>query len=349
MDFKSNVFRELLEDEYFIQWLISPDQASDKYWQSWMVNNPDKAAVLRDIKAVVNAIEPKHIHRLRSGEKDDILGHIKQYADQKRRQESAWDRIKTKPRRRTNAVLMAACMVILGILTANYFGVFDPITIQEEQPAQERMVVKQTTKGTKSSFYLPDGTLVKLNSSSSLEFPVVFSDTLRKVKLVGQAFFEVTRNEAAPFIVEADQVDVQVLGTSFDVLSDPAGECFEVAVASGKVKVNSYTGNQEILTKTQMTRLDVNSGELITSHFDPIFKFGWKDGILVFEDETFEEVFERLENWYGVTITVPPNMAIGKSYTGKYDNQSLENVLLGISTVLDFQFRIDGKQVEIMR
>ncbi|QDH79401.1 DUF4974 domain-containing protein [Echinicola soli] len=346
MDFKSIVFRELLEDEYFIQWLIAPDNVSDKYWQSWMKNNPDKATVLRDIKAVVNAIDPKSTYQLNMAEKNEILGHIKQYAGQKKCQESSWNRSRPKPRKLTNTILMAACFVILAILTAKYFGVFDPIPVQEP-PVTEQMISKQTTKGTKSSFYLPDGTLVKLNSSSSLMFPAAFSDTLREVKLVGQAFFEVTRNEAAPFVVETEHLDVQVLGTSFDVLSYPGSERFEVAVASGKVKVNSFAGNQEILTKTEMTQLDVHSGQLIKSHFDPVYQLGWKDGVLVFEDETFEKVFERLEYWYGVTITVSPSMAIDKSYTGKYDNQSLENVLIGMSTVLDFRFKIDGKQVTI--
>ncbi|AWW31593.1 hypothetical protein DN752_16500 [Echinicola strongylocentroti] len=345
MDFKSIVFRELLEDEYFIQWLIAPDQESDKYWQAWMVNNPDKAAVLRDIKAVVNAIEPKHIHQLDSDEKADILGHVRQYAGQKKRQEMLWS---TKPKRKRwgNWGLMAACFVILAILTANFFGVFEPEMATPEL-TKERMVVKQTSKGTKSSFYLPDGTLVKLNSSSSLEFPIAFTDSLRQVKLIGQAFFEVTRNEAAPFIVETDHMDVQVLGTSFDVLNDAEGKRFEVAVASGKVKVNSYAGNQEILAKTEMTRLDVSSGQLIKSHFDPTYQLGWKDGILAFEDESFEAVFGRLEDWYGVAISVDPALTIDKSYTGKYDNQSLENVLTGMSSVLGFQFKINGKQVTI--
>lgn len=190
---------------------------------------------------------------------------------------------------------------------------------------------------------------MKLNSASSLEFPAVFSDTLRKVKLTGQAFFEVTRNEEVPFIVETERMEIQVLGTSFDVLSNNKDELFEVAVASGKVKVNTYSGNQEILGKTEMTHLDMRSGQLIKEHFDPDYKLGWKDGILAFEGEDFGRVFRRLEDWFGVTISVSSDIALEKSYTGKYDNQSLENVLRGMSTVLDFRYEIQGKAVTIYR
>lgn len=323
MDFKSFVFKELLEDEYFIQWLTAPDKESDRYWHAWMRNNPDKAAVLKDIKAVVNAIEPKRAYQLEEEEKDVLLGHIQQYAA--KRQGKIVSRSGSKKRRKmTNVGLMAASFIILAILTANYFGLFhrfDDVPVLME----ERLVLKQTNKGTKSSFYLPDGTLVKLNSASSLEFPAVFSDTLRKVKLTGQAFFEVTRNEEVPFIVETERMEIQVLGTSFDVLSNIKDELFEVAVASGKVKVNTYSGNQEILGKTEMTHLDMRSGQLIKEHFDPDYKLGWKDGILAFEGEDFGRVFRRLEDWFGVTISVSSDIALEKSYTGKYDNQSLEN------------------------
>jgi len=347
MAFKDDVFRGLLENENFIQWLIAPDKDSDQYWKDWVIANPQKAPVLKDIKAVISAIEPKKNHVLEVEEKKEVLGHIMKYAEKKnkvRKLDHGGTRDVPKWGHR---LMLAACLVIIAILTANYFNLFAPEIIETTPAATEKMISKQTPKGTKSSFYLPDGTLVKLNSSSKLEFPNVFSDSIREVKLVGQAFFEVTRNEAVPFIVRTEKMDIQVLGTSFDILSYPNSDRFEVAVATGKVAVDSHKGYSEILTKTEMTRLDLKSGRLIKSNYTPKYHLGWKDGVLAFEDKSFRQVFEDLERWYGVEINVSSGVDLKKKYTGKYDNQSLENVLFGMATVLDFQFEIDGKQVRI--
>lgn len=346
MDFKSEVFKELLEDDYFVQWLVAPDKASDLYWKEWIKAHPDKAPVLRDIKAVVNAIEPKHAFELDREEKDLVLGQIMQHASLHRESPaSAMPKLRRR-RKQTSLVFMAACVVILGLLAAQYFGVFLPEQTFQA-PSTERIISKQTAQGTKSSFYLPDGTLVKLNSSSKLMFPAVFPDSIREVRLIGQAFFEVTRDESAPFIVKTEKMDIQVLGTSFDILSYPGTDRFEVAVASGRVEVSSHLGSQEIITKSEMTQLDPTTGKLLKSTFDPIYHLGWKDGILTFRQASFREVFDKLEDWYGVEITGEESLDLSQKYTGKYDNQSLENVLTGMASVLEFKFEINGKQVKI--
>ncbi|MBD8487785.1 FecR family protein [Echinicola sp. CAU 1574] len=346
MAFKDDVFKELLRDEYFIQWLIAPDHDSNQYWNNWLAANPDKAHVLKEIKAVVNAIEPKKNHYLNKEEKDEVLGQVMKYAAEKSKLKKIQNEKEIGNRVWKGKVLMAACFVILALLTANYFGVFNN-AIEKEVQTVGKLITKQTPKGTKSSFYLPDGTLVKLNASSKLEFPATFSDTLREVKLIGQGFFEVTRNEEAPFIVKTENLNVQVLGTSFDILSYPNSDRFEVAVASGRVEVGSRQGYLEILTKHEMTKLNPTTGKLTKSTFDPSFQIGWKDGILSFNDLSFDKVFDQLEIWYGVDIQVSDGIDLRKKYTGKYDNENLENVLIGMSSIQGFSFEIKGKRVKI--
>ncbi|GAB3659086.1 hypothetical protein GCM10028791_32340 [Echinicola sediminis] len=347
MAFKDDIFKELLENEAFIQWLIAPDKESDHYWKEWVMANPEKAPVLKDIKAVVNAIEPKRNHMLENDEKQEVLSHIMQYAEKQGKVRKMVDVETSTDRKWTGGTMLAACLVVIALLLANFFGLFAPQPSEQVPVSMEKMISKQTQKGTKSSFYLPDGTLVKLNASSKLEFPNTFSDSIREVRLEGQAFFEVTRNEEVPFVVRTEKMDIQVLGTSFDILSYPNSARFEVAVATGKVAVKSYEGYSEVITQSEMTCLDLKSGKLIKSHFTPVYHLGWKEGIMAFEEQSFKQVFEQLERWYGVDIQVSPGIDLKKKYTGKYDNQSLENVLYGMATVLDFQFEINGKQVKI--
>ncbi|WP_200976020.1 FecR family protein [Echinicola sp. 20G] len=343
MAFKDEVFKELLQDEYFIQWLIAPDRESNQYWERWLENNPDKGQVLKEIKSVVNAIEPKKSHFLEKEEKDIVLGEIMKYAADKKKIQKMKSPVRNFGPRE---VLAAACFVFLVFFTAQYFGLFNK-AIKNELPIAEKMIAKLTPKGTKSSFYLPDGTLVKLNASSRLEFPATFSDTLREVKLIGQGFFEVTRNENAPFVVRTEKMDIQVLGTAFDILSYPNSDRFEVAVASGSVAVDTHHGYSEVLIKHEMTKLDLETGVLIKSNFDPVYHIGWKDGVLSFKDLPFDKVFAQLEVWYGVDIQVAEEIDLRKKYTGKYNNENLENVLIGMSSIHDFRFEIKGKTVKI--
>lgn len=346
MEFRKRVFLELLDNGLFIKWLIAPDKESDRYWQQWISENPDKVPILKEIKAMINAIGLRETFKLDPTEKEEMLEQVLEYGKNKKVRELQFRHEPTTKKSRSGWYFAAACCFLLAILTANYFNVFQPVANVPEI-IQGHKVVKSTPKGYKSSFYLPDGSFVKLNSSSSVEFPSSFPDSIRVVRLVGQAFFEVVRNESAPFIVQADNVNVRVLGTSFDVQSYPEAHKLEVAVSEGIVAVDTESGLSETLSQSEMVSLNRETGKMKTSTFSPIYQLGWKDGILAFNDRPLEEVFEELEKWYGVELKTGSKINLNKRFTGIYENQSLENVLTGMSKILGWKFKINGKEVSI--
>jgi ferric-dicitrate binding protein FerR (iron transport regulator) len=212
------------------------------------------------------------------------------------------------------------------------------------------IVSKSNPRGQKSLITLPDGSRVKLNAESYLEYPQDFAQS-REIKLVGEAFFEVVRDTLHPFVVTSGEVQVRVLGTSFNVQAFPFEEDMTVAVASGAVMVEKKSqenGRQmSHLQPREMVKVNHKTGAFEKTSFDPDELLAWKDGMLVFYKASFDEIVQKLERWYGVDFIIRRDNPITEGFTGRYDNPSLEVVLEGMSFSSDFTFQIEGDKVII--
>ncbi|UZR98968.1 FecR family protein [Chondrinema litorale] len=243
---------------------------------------------------------------------------------------------------------LIALYVLYSYESGDYFN-------KSQQLSQKiEWIVKETTKGQKLTFTLPDGTSVKMNSSSHLSFSKNFlKDDARIVKLNGEAFFEVTKMKGLPFIVESQNMKTTVLGTSFGVKSYSYNKVQHVAVLEGKVKVEQKEpfGNKAIfLVKDQMVSLKSTQGK---DHFLDIASFskesvlGWKDGLLVFKDQPLKDLILLLEEWYGVEFIVTDDIPINKKFTGTFKNKPLSKVLDGIGFSSRFSYTIKGNKVYV--
>lgn len=215
-------------------------------------------------------------------------------------------------------------------------------------PSMVTWVEKVNKKGEKKYYQLPDGSAVWLNSESTLRFVSEFADTVRKVELEGEAYFEVKKDIRKPFIVEVYGSSVVVLGTSFNVSSYRNDKNVRVALLEGKVKVE----NKE---QTQMVMLSPGE-ELIASKDDDIIRkerfnyentFGWKEGILSFDGVDFTEFKSKIERWYNVSIEVKGNAPDNWELRAKYKNEFLKNVLKDVSFNKGFKYRIENDQIVI--
>ncbi|WP_373399270.1 FecR family protein [Algoriphagus halophilus] len=205
-------------------------------------------------------------------------------------------------------------------------------------------ITKKNPKGVKSSIKLSDGSVIHLNSNSEIIYPNEFSDSLRTISLKGEAFFDVSK-ESRPFKVNVDNTIVEVLGTEFNI-NQSKGEELAVALVSGKVKVNDTHGNQVILDPSEMLVIK-NDGNFYKSTFDSLQVVGWKDKNLIFKRDDFYTVKEKLENWYGIEITVKGKIGSKWAYTGEYHDETLKNVLEGIRQTSNIHYKLKGKKVEI--
>jgi ferric-dicitrate binding protein FerR (iron transport regulator) len=238
------------------------------------------------------------------------------------------------------AAVILFFMVFLGVLYFNsQWNSADPT----DNPV---MVQKQTQNGQQMTITLPDGSRVKLNSNSSISFPKEFF-TNRHVDLKGEAFFTVVRDESNPFIVTTSKFRTRVLGTSFNVNAYESG-VGKVSVAEGKVLV-SATDEAETLGRTVIEKaqaVEISGNELTLSQFDED-ELLWKEGILVFADESIHTIARKIERWFNVKVVVENQGNIAGEFSGKYSNESLEEILKGMGYALNFSFEMEGNEVLI--
>lgn len=224
-------------------------------------------------------------------------------------------------------------------------------TTEEGEPVS--WVQKGTLKGEKVTFKLADGTVVKMNAESRLEFPQVFANGKREVTLIGEAFFEVARDENKPFVIKTGNITTTVLGTSFNINAYPENDLIEVAVSTGKVKVE-HTGGKAgqssdvvYLNPNRKATYRINHDEIVVSSFNTIEELAWKDGILHFHKADEALVISRLERWFGVRVNVENTSPAEWDLTASFDNQSLEEILTSLSYTAKFEYSIKNKQVTI--
>ncbi|XOV91584.1 MAG: FecR family protein [Bacteroidota bacterium] len=235
-------------------------------------------------------------------------------------------------------------MVAIGSMIYYYSGT------QDNQLTQETIInltERSTNRGQKRSITLPDGTKVKLNSKSKLICPDLF-ETERRVKIEGEAFFEVTKS-TMPFIVEAGDIEVRVLGTSFNVNTYPTNK-ISVAVATGKVNVAANTKDlaiQKDLLPGQQVTYKYGEPMLEVSDYDVQAVLGWKDNLLVFKESNFVDVIKDLNNWYGVTFIIDDEIDFDKTFNGAYINPALPEVMESLAHLYSFKYEINDEQVNI--
>ncbi len=262
-----------------------------------------------------------------------------------------------KPRKKTlwrQWSSVAAVLVLFTVIGA----VFLTIDSQrvEEHVNSVTYIEKSNPRGQKSTVFLKDGSKVILNSSSSIRYASNFGETHRDIELIGEAFFEVAKNKDVPFNVISGDITTRALGTSFNIKAYPQQEEVKVSLFTGKTKVffNDKKDNEQeegyILDPGQSLSFNSKMRLFEKGQFDSRKVLSWKDGILYFENEKFDNVVSILEEWYDVDITVDYGQMDKSAYdgiNGEFKNESLENVMRVMNHSRDFEYTLKGKQVKI--
>ncbi|HMP92841.1 MAG TPA: FecR family protein [Phnomibacter sp.] len=232
-----------------------------------------------------------------------------------------------------------------------------------------------TTRATqKKKLTLPDGTLIWLNANSMLQYTAAFGNKVREVWLEGEAFFDVFENKEVPFIIHAPLMNIRVTGTSFNVRAYPAEAMAEAALVKGQIiltmeedSTRSYTlkPNDKVRVQRRMPALEgaknsqgkiVNQPQLPWLQYDAIKPSGldslpveaaWTANRLEFDEETFRQVANKMEHWYGVRIVFTSPKLEQEILSGRFTNESLEKALTYLSYTTPFAFSIKDSLVSI--
>jgi ferric-dicitrate binding protein FerR (iron transport regulator) len=175
---------------------------------------------------------------------------------------------------------------------------------------------------------LPDGSQVYLNAGTTIRYPKTFSGDTRKVELVGEAFFKVTRNPNQPFIIQTPQAQVKVLGTSFDVKACKKSDRVSVVVETGTVELSSRDGSEIIqLTRGNTGVYYLNSKKLEMAKTSDVNAFAWKTNEIVFKNSSLEYVSKTLENVFSKTIILNNTKLKSCPLNANFKNRDLESIL----------------------
>ena len=206
---------------------------------------------------------------------------------------------------------------IAAVVALTLGGSFMYQQIQTEQTPIALQTIT-VSAGQRINITLPDGTCVWLNARTTIQYPVTFNANERLVKLDGEAYFEVARNEKKPFIVQTDKYNIEVLGTQFDVESYSESESFETALMEGSVKISSLTDANESLMLTPYNKAYLYEGKLRVMPVDDCNSYRWREGLICFKNETFASIMKEFEKYYGINIHIT-NLQVQKYlYTGKF-------------------------------
>jgi ferric-dicitrate binding protein FerR (iron transport regulator) len=278
-----------------------------------------------------------------------------------------------RPSRRRHIWWAAAAAAMITVACFFYWGQQTPpetASLIDKSPASEIT----TRQGSRTRVQLPDGTKVWLNAGSKLTYDKEFNNTLREVTLTGEGYFDVVRNEKKPFIIHTEKMDVKVLGTQFNVKSYPNDQATEAALIHGSIEVSLkdrpsqkiiLKPNEKIVVANRDTFTAVNNTpQARKENVEPlvairhltyqkedstIIETSWVENKLVFEDESFKDLAQKLERWYGVVIHFSDERIAALRFTGVFEEETIEDAMRALKITGSFNYKFQGKTIIISR
>lgn len=328
---ESKHLEELLLDDSFVYWI---KYGNDPAWDKWQNESVDNKLIAEKAHQVISAFKFKEdfpraekVELLKNKIDDNIILH----GDANQVNWGMW------------AKWAAAIALVISAIAVFY----NASEIHETKMVVQayKLIEKSTHNGQKLTTNLPDGSKVMLNTNSKISYQFPFNGNERIIHLEGEAFFEVERDTLRPFRVISSGITTTALGTSFNINSKHVKEV-DVSLLTGKVSVENSHGESVILYPGSKV-IAMDSQLMPAGTFDYNQEFGWKDGLLMFRDASFPEIVNKLEDWYGVKVDLRGKIKQDIHYSGNYKNESLEEVLQGISFIYHFRYDISTEESKV--
>lgn len=244
--------------------------------------------------------------------------------------------IRTSFVRNTFFRIAAAFLLLIGIgsilVIMNNKGMLSPGTVVATTNDQKNVQVT-----------LPDGSNIFLNRNTRLSYHGNFGKHNRNVSLSGEAFFEITRDENNPFIIDAGKARIKVLGTSFNVITNNSDSAVEVFVKTGKVMVSDRENENGIILDPGYIGTMILGSTQKSLNSDPNY-LAWKTGQLIYEGQTLDVVFRDLKKVYNMNIAADNPGILENRWTtnGPIDNETEETIIRLICSSFNLSYTKEG-------
>lgn len=196
---------------------------------------------------------------------------------------------------------------------------------------------------------LNDGTIVWLNKGASLRIPDSFSARNRRIFVDGEVYFDVKRNPEAPFLVETEQLNVKVLGTSFNLNTGINGEMIETILVTGKVTLQSKNNNFFLeMSPGEKVSFSPGKNEYVVETVDVNICTAWHLGQLKFESVTLREIANKLSILYDVNVNLESKKLAERKFRCVINrDEGLQDILNHLEYIAPIYYKIEGKEVFI--
>ncbi|NWJ50313.1 MAG: FecR family protein [Bacteroidetes bacterium] len=361
----------LLLDKHFKGLLTDRDQEE---FALWIKRSPENQLIVDEIEA-------------------DMKNGLSFPGDFYSDKQSSWRRIRgsIKVHERSGKSLMliyrTVAAVAIPLLLVGFSGGWFWKEKAQFNTADSAYTVIISPKGQRTQIILPDNSKVWLNSNTTIKYPSTFNQKNRTVYIDGEAYFDVTHNQAKPFIVNTSLFNIKVYGTSFNVCAYKGDNTIETTLVKGKISINGLNikgkkGGEIILMPNETFKF-IKNEQLVQSEINKEIKevssassnaklssvsvsslptipqaivarnidvepiIGWKEGKLFFDNESFESLATKFERRYDVKIYFEDNKVTRLKYTGVFEKENINQALDALKLTTPFEYKMNLKEIYI--
>lgn len=377
---RSYTYSDFIGNDRFIEWMLSGNEELDAYWAQFAEENPAAREALAEAVEKFGAVRLNANITLPRPERDEMMrqtiDRIKTF--ERRRKRRLYTAAASVA---ASVLVIAGALFFTGTLTRDsasgesfviYTGPSENIRIMSgdktmelhdnpsinvstekvaeivqvggriEMPlAKEGMNRLEVPVGKRSSLTLSDGTRVWLNSGSALEFPSSFAKERRDVTVTGEVFFEVSHSDTHPFYVHTDRFSVRVYGTQFDVSAYAGDTESYVVLVEGSVAMETPDNRSVMLEPNHKLSFDPANGTVNKQKVAVEEYTSWRDGYLVFNDATMDEMLAKIKRYYNIDFLRTSGSAASKkeTFSGKLHlSPSVDSVIAAISLFTSIEY-----------
>ena len=210
----------------------------------------------------------------------------------------------------------------------------------------ETFLISSTLKNQKKELTIADGSIILLNRNSKLSYPSEFKGKQRKVKLEGEAYFEVAKDSLKPFIIESNGTLTTVLGTKFNLKAYSSDDSVIISLKEGKVRFAEINSDQKVILIPGEKALFIKSSKRISKFKidNPNF-LSWKTGTMEFNNTPMNIVSETMSDYFEKTIIIQDTSISKLRFTGTFKNPNLKNMLQSVEEALNVNSEVDSNKI----
>jgi transmembrane sensor len=352
-------FEDFILDDSFREFVKGTQKKSVDFWETWILDHPEKKEEANRAKDVLIMLLGHGKKELKVDKNEALKILLAKIENQDPDQNKNWPKHISGKRLLNSFWVRAAAVIVLSIgLAWVWHALMIKSSGKHQQVTYNEIIVPV---GEKSQVILSDGTHVWINSGSNFKYPLCFGLESREVSLEGEAYFDVTKG-GQTFTINTHDAEIQVLGTAFNVKSYPEDKKTQTTVVRGLVRVMSKEKGIEpvLIGPEQMAVIKdepQNSIKLANgkdlSVIDKVNTgaiTSWKDQLLIFADETFEDIAIKMERWFNIKVRIEDEDLKKERYTGKFvNNETVYQVLEAIEMTTPIHYTVAEDEIIITR